>query len=455
MHVLQGLSVDDLKGFMALDYARLAGCRSCGKKTVNLILELQRDIAWFAGAQAQRDGVFHPESLLDAPCLVGTVKGEQCDTPSDILCADVANPAPWLTAWVLDLAKTERHARVFMLRMGMMGEEPITLEAVAKRFGGLTRERIRQIQKAVAKKAEAPVQQRRLRPLVAAAAAEVARQGGWVRLPDLTAAVLGRGSGGNQLRHATALINFFAGMRVWREAGLFKPRFGLVTDSAHQFVVSDGKPTGHRKAACRKRQLALHVTLTMTDMYNVLEAVRANGTLTPKQRAIHDQGLVTVLRQLHDELDDAVAAAYGWVEEVRECESSLVLKLTDDEILERLVALNKIRAEEEARGTVRYLRPAYQHPTESATQSALGLPSSDLTAPSSGLHPSSLSLQPSEPLPWPSSLADQIALVRGVIHQTAWLPTDGAKTLARHFTGVRAPTVQRLVDALAALGHVG
>ena len=42
-----------------------------------------------------------------------------------------------------------------------------------------------------------------------------------------------------------------------------------------------------------------------------------------------------------------------------------------------------------------------------------------------------------------------------LIRQTAWQQADGAKTLARHFTGVRAPTVQRLVDALAALGHVG
>jgi hypothetical protein len=45
--------------------------------------------------------------------------------------------------------------------------------------------------------------------------------------------------------------------------------------------------------------------------------------------------------------------------------------------------------------------------------------------------------------------------VRGVIRQTAWQPADGAKTLARHFAGVRAPTVQRLVDALSALGQVG
>ena len=196
-----------------------------------------------------------------------------------------------------------------------------------------------------------------------------------------------------------------------------------------------------RLDAHRKRQLALHPTLTMTDMYNVLEALRANETLTAKQRAIHDQGLITVLRQLHDELDAAVAAAYGWD-----------AALADADILDRLVALNRARAEEESRGTVRYLRPAYQQPHvvpasagTAAIQSDLGLPSSDLRPPTSA----------PQPLAWPSSLADQIALVRGVIHQTAWQQADGAKTLARHFTGVRAPTVQRLVDALAALGHVG
>jgi len=52
-------------------------------------------------------------------------------------------------------------------------------------------------------------------------------------------------------------------------------------------------------------------------------------------------------------------------------------------------------------------------------------------------------------------LLNQVARVRGVLHQTAWQQTDGAKTLASDFTGVRAPTVQRLVDALSALGHVG
>ena len=216
----------------------------------------------------------------------------------------------------------------------------------------------------------------------------------------------------------------------------------------------------------------------MTDMYNVLELcgtgvspVSSMGAtpmpqepLTAKQRVIHEQGLVTVLRQLHDELDAAVAAAYGWGENTQYPtrnsqggsealdigHSLLSVGYSDSEILDRLVALNRARADEETRGTVRYLRPAYQHPTVSATQSALGLPSSSR-------QPTAYSLQPacSEPLAWPEKLADQIALVRGVIHQTAWHPADGAKTLAKNFAGVRAPTVQRLVDALSALGHVG
>ena len=45
-----------------------------------------------------------------------------------------------------------------------------------------------------------------------------------------------------------------------------------------------------------------------------------------------------MLRQLHDELDAAVFDAYGWPP-----------ALTDEEILERLVALNAERAAEEAR----------------------------------------------------------------------------------------------------------
>jgi hypothetical protein len=61
----------------------------------------------------------------------------------------------------------------------------------------------------------------------------------------------------------------------------------------------------------------------------------------------------------------------------------------------------------------------------------------------------------SAPLAWPDTLADQIVLVRGVIQQTAWQQADGAKTFARHFTGIRIPIFRRLVGTRSTLGHVG
>ena len=100
--------------------------------------------------------------------------------------------------------------------------------------------------------------------------------------------------------------------------------------------------------AHRKRVQSQHPGLTLTGMYNVLEKLRANEALNAKGKQIHDAGLVSVLRQLHDDLDAAVFAAFGWPP-----------TLTNAEILERLVALNAERAKEEASGLVRWLRPHY------------------------------------------------------------------------------------------------
>lgn len=81
-------------------------------------------------------------------------------------------------------------------------------------------------------------------------------------------------------------------------------------------------------------------------MYNVLEKLRAGEALSAKERAIHDQGLVSVLRQIHDDLDAAVFAACGWT-------ADLPAEITDEQILERLVARSAERAAEEARGLVK------------------------------------------------------------------------------------------------------
>jgi hypothetical protein len=71
--------------------------------------------------------------------------------------------------------------------------------------------------------------------------------------------------------------------------------------------------------------------------------------LTPDEERIKDEGLVLILKELHERLDRLVFQAYGWPSD-----------LTDEEILERLVALNAERAKEEAAGHVRWLRPDYQ-----------------------------------------------------------------------------------------------
>lgn len=84
-----------------------------------------------------------------------------------------------------------------------------------------------------------------------------------------------------------------------------------------------------------KRALESHEDLTLTKLYNVLEALREGRALTDAERDMHDRGLVTLIRQHHDAIDALVAEAYGWPAD-----------LPDEEILTRLVALNKERAAE-------------------------------------------------------------------------------------------------------------
>ena len=52
-----------------------------------------------------------------------------------------------------------------------------------------------------------------------------------------------------------------------------------------------GPPDAHRL-----RQQAAHPGLTITDMYNVLGKLRRGEPLTAKDKKVHEQGLVSVLR---------------------------------------------------------------------------------------------------------------------------------------------------------------
>lgn len=123
--------------------------------------------------------------------------------------------------------------------------------------------------------------------------------------------------------------------------------------------------------AHRKRQQSAFPGLTLTGMYNVLEALRRGDPLSAKERVIHEQGLVSVLRELHDALDRAVFEAYGWADLAERLvgrpgattpwpEKPAEQAEAEEELLSRLVALNAERAAEEARGLVRWLRPDFQ-----------------------------------------------------------------------------------------------
>lgn len=151
------------------------------------------------------------------------------------------------------------------------------------------------------------------------------------------------------------------------------------------FPVADEEQTalirclGEQLDAHRKHQQAVHPELTLTGIYNVLDKLRQGTPLNDKERTLHEQGLVTILRQLHDDLDAAVLAAYGWQdlvpllriahgnEAATEDESpGDAMRAFESSILDRLVALNTERAAEEARGLVRWLRPDYQDAAGSA-----------------------------------------------------------------------------------------
>ena len=187
---------------------------------------------------------------------------------------------------------------------------------------------------------------------------------------------------------------------------------------------------GEQLDAHRKRQQAQHPRLTITEMYNVLAALRAGQPLTDRERATHEQGLVSVLKQIHDELDAEVCAAYGWP-----------TTLTGEELLQRLVALNAARAAEERAGLVRWLRPAFQHPT-GATQVAFD----EQAAAATTATPARRAKQP-----WPKTIPEQARAVRQALAAAGRVVTPAQ--LAQNFMRARTATVAELLQTLAALGQ--
>ena len=162
------------------------------------------------------------------------------------------------------------------------------------------------------------------------------------------------------------------------------------TSESRRAVIRDlaERLDAHRKDAQKRG-------VTITGMYNLLAKLRAGEAFSPQERIQHEAVQTEILRQVHDELDVAVAEAYGWP-----------VDLTEAEILERLVALNRERAEEEARGLVRWLRPEFQAPQEAQAVKVpvLGL---EIETEIEAAGPS--------PQPWPKDLKEQLAALRTLL----------------------------------------
>ncbi len=202
--------------------------------------------------------------------------------------------------------------------------------------------------------------------------------------------------------------------------------------------------------AHRKRRQALHPGLTLTGIYNVLEALRRGEPLGAKDRQIHEQGLVSVLGQLHDELDTAVLAAYGWDDLAPELvgrpggttplpDKPPEQSQAEEELLARLVALNRERAAEEARGLVRWLRPDFQNPEGAGSVQGEA---------EVGVLPTETKGRKSD---WPRSLPEQFQALRSAL--AAQPAPASPEDLARTFNRAPRAKVAELLETLASLGH--
>lgn len=202
----------------------------------------------------------------------------------------------------------------------------------------------------------------------------------------------------------------------------------------------------------RKRQQAKHTKLGLTDIYNVLEKLRAGIDLTEKDKVIHEQGVISLLRDLHDELDKAVFAAYGWNDLADQLvglpgatttypDKSEAQAQAENELLTRLVKLNSIRAAEEARGQIRWLRPEIQNPA-----STTGMQQSQVEMEEDA----ALTVEAHGKATWPKKMREQVAAVRSALHQTSL----SAQDIADRFKRSPVKSVQSVLDSLQDMGFV-
>ncbi len=203
----------------------------------------------------------------------------------------------------------------------------------------------------------------------------------------------------------------------------------------------------------RKQRQAEHSDLTLTGMYNVLEKLRRGEALTSKEKTIHEQGLVSVLKEIHDDLDRAVFNAYDWDDLAEKLVGlpGATTPLTDksdaqaeaeEELLKRLVELNAQRAAEEARGNIRWLRPEFQAPDRMPSQTQIDTTTQKIET--------EITTTTTDKITWPKELQSQIKVIRDQLGATPMTSDQ----LASQFRRKPVKGVQKILDALTDLGMI-
>jgi hypothetical protein len=193
------------------------------------------------------------------------------------------------------------------------------------------------------------------------------------------------------------------------------------------------RDAGEGLDAVRKRVLAEHPDLTLTGLYNVLEKLRIGAALTEKDEDVKDRGLILIMKELHETIDRLTSEAYGWP-----------ANLTNEQILERLVALNAERAKEEAAGNVRWLRPDYQIPRFAKSAAAK---TGEL-----GLGETVVTIDRGKPV-FPKDRYEQPLAVEAMLASSA-SPMDAA-AIARGFRSGGKKIEQRVTQVLTTLARYG
>ena len=236
-NVLIKNEINSLEKFMVLSNESMCQMRNCGTKTIAEVVKYQEKIYKLATKTEKEKQLqsISSDSNLQSTTSIESRRYE----PDDIV--DLDSPFPSIKKWVSGITQkflrnSKQTERIFMLRMGMLGKPPMTLEQIGEQFE-ITRERVRQIVSKIERSGRHPVRRSKLQPLIKRALDIVNSRGGKIKNRTLVSLLLVRGRDGEMLRFATPFIDFLSTFREWKESGLkIGENGGVFTDKFDEIV---------------------------------------------------------------------------------------------------------------------------------------------------------------------------------------------------------------------------